>query len=84
MIEGVPCVIEGAVFIQDLLHGVLGEGAEFGGRAGAGERAGDGDVQVEVGEGCGVEPGEVVFYPFGGADEGVLFRVPGRKDAGVC
>jgi hypothetical protein len=63
-----------------LFHDVLGEGAEFGGGACAGEGAGDGDVEVEIGECCGAEPGEVVFDPFCGADEGVFFGVPGGED----
>jgi hypothetical protein len=81
LVEVVPCVVEGVVGVDYLFHGVERESAEFGRGCCAREGSGDGDVEVEVAEGGGVEPGIVVFDPFGGADEGVFFGVPGGEDA---
>jgi hypothetical protein len=64
----VPGVVEGALAVDDLLHDGEGEGAYFGGGAGAGERAGDANVDVEIGDCGGGEPGEILFDPFRGPD----------------
>lgn len=63
-VEIVPCIVKSSFTIDDLLHDILGDGAEFGGGACAGKRTGDADVDVEVGYRCGGEPGSVFFYPF--------------------
>ena len=55
---------------------------EFPGAGECGARAGNGDVEVEIGDGGGGEPGEMGFYPFGGALETEFFGVPGAEDAG--
>jgi len=63
-VEVVPCVVESSFAIDDFLHDLLGEGAEFRGGACSGEGTGDADVDVEVGYCCGGEPGVVFFDPF--------------------
>jgi hypothetical protein len=80
LVEMVPCVVEGVVVVDDFLHDLERESAELGRGAGAGERTRDSDVKVKIAEGCGAEPGGVVFDPFCGTDEGVFFGVPGGED----
>lgn len=53
---------------------------ELWGAACAGVRTSYSDVDVEIREGCGGEEGEVLFDPFGGANEGVFCGVPGGED----
>jgi hypothetical protein len=69
------------VSVDDFLHDVEGESTQFGRGPRAGDGPGDGDVEVEVAEGCVAEPGGVFFNPLRGADEGVFFGVPGGEDA---
>lgn len=57
---------------------------EFGSGGDINAWAGDSDVDVKVGDGALGEPVGMLLDPFDGADQAVLFGIPGCEDTITC
>jgi hypothetical protein len=74
-------VVEALVGGDDLLEDLAADAVQLGRGGEPDARAGDGDVDVEVGDGALGEPVGVLLNPLDGADQAVLLGVPGGEDA---